>query len=582
MTLRFRFLVYRSETLLNYFQDLQHFTPSGVCQSCFEELNTFLAYRKRLNLVLRFVSSLAHIAKGETNVLEELVRDHHSDLRSLLQQLKILQKDELVVQDLLAEFHQYRIGWLKEESGKQNEADHLDNPRTVVLETIERRAGLPEENMPSVDKLDSTSENEEEPVDEINVKLDDLSEAEQFAKQSDHSYGMLLNVSFVDYCSDEETIEQPQEAVNQSDGTDVIEASRETLSEYGEVRQAGDDKKGYQQCKSCKFRTRCGTTFQLHLEKHLNEESEPWLCKRCNLTFDGKRELNQHKRSTHRDYMCDTCGMAFDCKFSLRMHRKRHEEVRQYKCEYCPVAYFTMPEMTLHVRQAHLKAFEVKCSVCALPFRTKQSLDQHMKTHTSVRTHTCTICGFSFKSHTHLSRHMKGVHQGVQYTCEHCNTSYRRKDKLRLHMERTHNSYNAAEKLEKHKTHHSNPKELQCGTCLGAYLTQKEFDEHLCITYRENYICCNRDFKYQSFYNKHMLLVHGEHTNVRVKPTDGLLIGQFRAMRRQEIRCPNCGQEFPTRTQKNNHVKTCSTAVYEEQYIDEQPDVNQCRSGGTV
>ncbi|XP_058123455.1 uncharacterized protein LOC131294599 [Anopheles ziemanni] len=98
-----------------------------------------------------------------------------------------------------------------------------------------------------------------------------------------------------------------------------------------------------------------------------------------------------------------------------------------------------------------------------------------------------------------------------------------------------------------HKTHHSNPKELQCGICLGANLTQKEFDDHLCITYRENYICCNRDFKYQSFYNKHMLLAHGEHTNVRVKPTDGLLIGQFRAMRRQEIRCPNCAQEFPTR-----------------------------------
>lgn len=48
---------------------------------------------------------------------------------------------------------------------------------------------------------------------------------------------------------------------------------------------------------------------------------------------------------------------------------------------------------------------------------------------------------------------------------------------------------------------------------------------------RENYICCNRDFKFHFHFNKHMFLVHGEHTNVRVKPTEGLLMGQFRAMR---------------------------------------------------
>lgn len=49
--------------------------------------------------------------------------------------------------------------------------------------------------------------------------------------------------------------------------------------------------------------------------------------------------------------------------------------------------------------------------------------------------------------------------------------------------------------------------------------------------YRDNYICCNRDFKYHFYYNKHMFLAHGLKTNVRVKPEQGLLLGQIRALR---------------------------------------------------
>lgn len=51
---------------------------------------------------------------------------------------------------------------------------------------------------------------------------------------------------------------------------------------------------------------------------------------------------------------------------------------------------------------------------------------------------------------------------------------------------------------------------------------------------RDDYVCCERDFKYHFYYNKHMFLVHGLKTNVRVKPTQGLLLGQVRAMR---VRC---------------------------------------------
>uniref|UniRef100_A0A182IJ73 C2H2-type domain-containing protein n=1 Tax=Anopheles atroparvus TaxID=41427 RepID=A0A182IJ73_ANOAO len=576
--------------------ELSHFTPSGVCLSCYEELNAFLAYRKRVSLVVRFVSSLAQVEKGQTSALEHLVSENRADLLAILQELNVLAKDELVVQDILDEFDQYCDGgWTEERSNTAKRDDDVlpqAGAGMVKLESVEYADGL------LVEHLQSDAEIEQQFTSstfEIELQHQEKREPVTFTDRLDHSGASSLHASLDEYCPDEamdalvvEAYSSQASADNESDETEQIKtpsATRGNRSKFGERKTIGTQNGELEQCKNCKFRTSCITTLQLHMKKHQKKETAPWVCKRCNLRFDAKRELNQHKRSTHRDFMCDTCGMAFDCSFSLQMHRKRHEKVRQYKCEYCPMDYYTRAEKALHVRQAHLKAFEVNCPVCALPFRTKQTLNQHMKTHTDLRTHTCTVCGFSFKSHTHLSRHMKGVHQGVQFTCEHCDTSYRRKDKLRLHMEKIHNiqtyfvcdiclqSYNSAEKLEQHKDHHRNPKDLQCGVCLGAYLTQEEFSEHLCITYRENYICCNRDFKFQSYYNKHMFLIHGEHTNVRVKPTDGLLMGQFRAMRRQEIRCPNCEEEFPTRNQKKNHMRTCGTDPYEEHYID-QPDVD--------
>lgn len=54
-----------------------------------------------------------------------------------------------------------------------------------------------------------------------------------------------------------------------------------------------------------------------------------------------------------------------------------------------------------------------------------------------------------------------------------------------------------------------------------------------------------------------MFLAHGLKTNVRVKPAQGLLLGQLRAMRKQAERCPRCEQEFQTRNQKKQHMLSC-------------------------
>uniref|UniRef100_A0A182MTX9 C2H2-type domain-containing protein n=1 Tax=Anopheles culicifacies TaxID=139723 RepID=A0A182MTX9_9DIPT len=481
-----------NEFMIPISPELQHLTPCGICEACLKELNTFRAYRNRLKLIGNFVFSLALLQHGQTDHLEKLLREHHSELIMVLRELKITDKHELVVQDLLDEFNRHCIG----------------------------------------SKVEQPSQLDDTCIENSSV----LKENEEFVEQSEY----LEQEGNINHTPETNDVEL------HPDGEFVAIETDATMREFcNESEETGEERNGH-------------------------------ICKRCNHAFDTKRELMQHKRSTHRDHMCDTCGLAFDTKFVLENHRKRHETLRQYKCEYCPLEYYTKAEKLLHVRRLHLNAFEVSCPECALMFRTKQTLAQHMKTHTNQRTHTCNTCGFSFKSHTHLNRHTKELHQGVQFQCEHCDTTYRRKDKLRMHVEKMHNiqtyfvcdiclqSYDTHDKLQEHKAHHQNPNDLQCGVCLGAYVTNEEFSNHLCITYRENYICCNRDFKYHYFYNKHMFLVHGEQTNVRVKPLDGVLLGQYRAKRKQAERCPKCEQEFGTRQQKKNHMKTCG--LVEEEY----------------
>uniref|UniRef100_A0A1Q3EXQ3 Putative c2h2-type zn-finger protein n=1 Tax=Culex tarsalis TaxID=7177 RepID=A0A1Q3EXQ3_CULTA len=603
-------------------EELNHLTPDSICGDCLEQLDRFLEYRKGLNYVLKFIFGMAQLKKGNVTTLKELFTEDKEYVTALLKRLQIFEKAELRLEDLLGEFAKYDIHGVtdvkRERSGEEEvfDADFLEDALVKVevddggmiveyLESaVKRGRGRPRKSSkvaissPKVKRRgrprkvieDSDEDEDDQPLQSLKMLESsgatedgggDLSEndmlIERLSNASEHFAGHAL----VEMLESAEDGHFDGATMDDSDGEfeldeDLLERSRQSKKgkRNSSPRSSGQRKGTLQQCTKCKFKTYYPRTLEVHMEKkHARKERNSggggWHCKRCDQEFETKKELDKHKRQEHRDYMCDTCGLSFEQKFALETHRKRHADVRQYKCDYCPMEYFTRPEMLLHTKQVHLNAFEVKCPECSLSFKTKSTLNQHLKSHTNQRTHTCSVCGFGFKSYTHLNRHIKSVHQDVRYNCEHCEISYGRKDKLRMHMEKVHNiqtyfvcdiclqSYNARDKLEEHKTHHENPKPLQCGVCLAAYVTQEEFDTHLCITYKDNYICCERDFKYHFYYNKHMFLVHGLKTNVRVKPAQGLLLGQVRAMRKQAERCPRCEREFPTRNQKKQHMITC-------------------------
>ncbi|KAL9700474.1 hypothetical protein quinque_003915 [Culex quinquefasciatus] len=113
------------------------------------------------------------------------------------------------------------------------------------------------------------------------------------------------------------------------------------------------------------------------------------------------------------------------------------------------------------------------------------------------------------------------------------------------------------ETLDAHRVCHSAPKELQCGTCLSVFGSTDEMSDHLCITFRDDYVCCGKDLRYYKMYNKHMFIVHGQKTNVRVKADQSQLFGRIRCSRKRIEVCARCEQTFPTRTLKKQHMEIC-------------------------
>ncbi|XP_055607217.1 zinc finger protein 652-like [Uranotaenia lowii] len=588
-------------------EEMEYLVPSGICSGCLEQLQEFLDYRQRITCVTKFMLALAHIKNGDTTTMEELFSESDSGLLETLNRLKIVEKSSLELEELLAEFSRYDINSImnvKKEVGEEECLDfsimdgsdlkvEIDDGEMIVeyLESAiqkKRRKRKPRHLMFTAKKRGRPRKDLSE-TDGASPPKPNLEATEVY--QEMYGEDSNENVTFDQASNDSDQHEEREVAETmvgpqfQDDSDDDFQLDEALLSESRQ-RKIREKTGPLQQCPKCKFRTCFSRTFELHMAKHARR-ALPFCCRRCDIVFESRVELVRHKRSEHRDFICDTCGLSFQQKFGLETHRKRHGNVRQFKCDYCPMEYFTKPEKSLHMKQVHLNAFLANCPHCGLAFKTKSTLNQHLKTHDNQRTHTCAVCGFGFKSYTHLNRHIKAVHQDVRFNCEHCEVSYGRKDKLRMHMEKVHNiqtyfvceiclqSYPTNKKLDEHKVHHDNPKPLQCGTCLAAHLTQEEFDQHLCISYQENYLCCGRDFKFHFYYNKHMFLEHGMKTNVRVKPKQGVLLGQYRAMRKQAERCPRCGQEFATRNLKKQHMLSCHGTSTVTIGTEQQPDGSQ-------
>ncbi|XP_055531283.1 zinc finger protein draculin-like [Wyeomyia smithii] len=509
-------------------KDVPERLPNAICSTCFAVFEFVVQYQQKIKLLTKFIIALAHLKAGSSQAILDIFSTDGSKLKQIIKELGLCRKEEVQVEDFLEEFNA---------------------PNAKLDEEVFNETKLPSTEGTGM-KCDYTEYYNVEYIDEDSQsKVQELSEV----KYSEEPIVEYL----VEIDDENETIKN---------------VSNKCVAPIDTI-QKSKPKVRMLQCNYCAYRTTSKDMFQNHIERHEHPDDEnPWKCSysKCSEAYPTKEDLLRHKKEIHSKYVCDICGTILKHKYTLEVHLRRHAGDSKYPCQYCSTSYFTANELKLHLSVMHLAVADAQCSTCGLAFKNKKSLRLHEKAHSNQRSFPCDECSMAFKTSAHQRRHHNTVHRVIKFHCTLCRASYGRKDKLRMHMEKAHKiqtyfpchiclkSFSAADDLEEHMMHHRNPKHLECGTCLAAFTEQVEFNDHLCITYRDDYVCCDRDFKFHLQYNKHMFLAHGLRTNVRVKLASNQLLGATRASRKAIERCTRCGQSFPTRKQKKEHTASCN------------------------
>lgn len=503
-------------------EDLIDKLPSALCEQCQREFMVAYKFKRKTAFLLDFQIAYVKLKQSDPIPLRKLFHDCQDYMSTQFQELGLIEPEHILSWDDF-EYCQTEMEEVK--------AGTIENVEVIVNDDS--------------DEADSR-------VFHVELLEDDGSEC-----LSENSANIEV-----------EYLELEQEGEDEAISVEGLESVKEEAQCVASTVKA----EGTLSCDKCQFSTYYTAACECQKQKHLEQEMEiEWKCgiNDCEEQFDLKDHLVHHKREVHQCCVCDICGVVLKNKYSLDVHVRRHRGETRFSCKYCPSTFYTAQEHKLHLGLVHVASKTVKCGICGLEFKNATCLKRHLKSHSEIRSYQCPFCEKAFKTTMHLHRHKETIHLKVRFKCDYCDTSYGRKDKLRMHIERVHNiqtyflceiclkSFPTEDQRQEHMGHHANPKTLECATCLMAFLTQGEFNEHLCISYRNDYVCCERDFKFHTFYNKHMFLVHGLKTNARVKPAADKLIANVRHERKQEERCSKCGRTFDTRKQKNTHKKAC-------------------------
>ena len=129
-------------------------------------------------------------------------------------------------------------------------------------------------------------------------------------------------------------------------------------------------------------------------------------CDECEGMFRPGVLLKRHVRLVHRkvkDKICPLCGHAYSNKVVLQTHIDRHENNRQWKCEYCDKSFLTQTVQKEHMYR-HTRAFQ--CSQCEEKKGSSDELKEHTRrAHGGVQLKCRYGCGYQSWGTGNRGRH---------------------------------------------------------------------------------------------------------------------------------------------------------------------------------
>ncbi|XP_050091818.1 transcription factor grauzone-like [Anopheles aquasalis] len=203
--------------------------------------------------------------------------------------------------------------------------------------------------------------------------------------------------------------------------------------------------RGYMRCCNKQFFYR--HAILEHIENHRGEIK----CEICQKTYKTRRYLALHFAKSHgseedRPYKCATCGSSFPKRYLLRAHESLHV---QEACPVCKKVLSSNHALKVHISQMHTNDTHHICATCGKTFRTKVSMDRHMKEHLGLPCEEkvqCAQCNKWFHGKHNLKKHVrfKHIEVGQLFRCEICQHESPNSRALSYHKQRVHVEENFA------------------------------------------------------------------------------------------------------------------------------------------
>ena len=165
----------------------------------------------------------------------------------------------------------------------------------------------------------------------------------------------------------------------------------------------------------------------MNLVKHLYVAFfQRFQCTRCYRDFTSRDALKEHKLQPHDPIICPDCQEQFVTRRALWNHKiqKHNPGNLGLPCDLCDRRFVSKTALEEHIN-THTGIRSFVCFACSKGFLHRGSLDRHMKRCVDAEDYTCSRCSKSFSSATVLKDHIEGVHDNIaKWACKHCGKKF--------------------------------------------------------------------------------------------------------------------------------------------------------------
>ena len=203
--------------------------------------------------------------------------------------------------------------------------------------------------------------------------------------------------------------------------TDLLPTDLSFPKKEDDEQEAEEEEEDFFNCPHCpvEFTVSELAKFQSHVADHLLTTLNEYNCSSCSgqsKPFSSVEELHKHQMDIHAQqlYRCSLCRETFDSKMSIQVHLalEHGSESKLYRCTACPAATIFRSETEFHQHIATVHTSSSRKIIKKKKNNKKKPVEQQQQT-TSVLNLSlnCAYCGDNFKSRNELEQHMKTAHQ---------------------------------------------------------------------------------------------------------------------------------------------------------------------------